>query len=207
MEPGNRLVEQQTWTVSTFSCLVSEMLASVAWLYHEGKLNRKQGFNMHVIVRLLEEKEKGENLRNWGHFASPEPTFIQREEPETLTISPSNPLPSHRRHNYSGQLFTEDTEKIDQSPCASFHLARWSFSPEDCRKAEFAQLRQAPSHAALPQMQQEHLCLPALHGCGMAQKIVSAPSNTNGGFLPDPIICLIHYLDRRQTSCFCWKKK
>lgn len=88
MEPGNRLVEQQTWTVSTFSCLVSEMLASVAWLYHEGKLNRKQGFNMHVIVRLLEEKEKGENLRNWGHFASPEPTFNSKRRtrnPDNIT--------------------------------------------------------------------------------------------------------------------------
>lgn len=30
MEPGNRLVEQQTQTASTFSCLVSEVLTSVA---------------------------------------------------------------------------------------------------------------------------------------------------------------------------------
>lgn len=62
-----------------------------------------------------------------------------------------------------------------------------------------------PFHAALPQMQQEHLCLPALPGCRMAQTILSAPSNTNGGFPPHPLVCLTCYFGRRQTSCFCWK--
>lgn len=49
---------------------------------------------MHVWYSGLprRKKGKGENLRNWEHFASPEPSFIQREESETRTISSSNPL-------------------------------------------------------------------------------------------------------------------
>lgn len=95
-----------------------------------------------------------------------------------------NPLPSHWVEKSHGQLFTGI---IDKSHSASSHSSQRSFSPKDCREAEFGTAQASPPSARFLQSCSPSTCLCQPHTApGWQGKISLHLATQSGACYPMP---------------------